>query len=178
MMDLTELTTLLSTLLGVLAPLGGVGAFMYRRQNKRLKEAETQLAEINVTKGKVEAQSESWHIIKEQNDSLSALNQQLIERNQALVNMNAAKEDRHQEDIKDWQERFDKAVDRTREVQRENAQLAADKVELIKRNASLEARIAYISGWVCKDANCDHGIPPRDRLKGKTFKNPITDKQP
>ena len=49
-MDITEITTMLGTILGIITPLGGVGAWLYRKQNKRLKEAEAALAEANVSK--------------------------------------------------------------------------------------------------------------------------------
>ncbi|MDE6511519.1 MAG: hypothetical protein K2L00_05450, partial [Muribaculaceae bacterium] len=57
-MDLSEITTMLGTLLGVLTPLGGAGAWFYRKQNKRLKEAETKLAEVSVDKGRIEAKKQ------------------------------------------------------------------------------------------------------------------------
>lgn len=65
-MDITEITTMLGTILGIITPLGGVGAWLYRKQNKRLKEAEAALAEANVSKAKVESKADEWNIWKEQ----------------------------------------------------------------------------------------------------------------
>ncbi|MDE5975765.1 MAG: hypothetical protein K2G69_04375, partial [Muribaculaceae bacterium] len=103
-MDITEITTMLGTIVGIITPLGGVGAWLYRKQAKRLKEAEANLAEANVSKARIEGKSDEWHIWKEQCESLSQLNHTLTERNEKLVQMNAEKEDRHQQDIKDWEE--------------------------------------------------------------------------
>ena len=58
-MDITAITTMLGTILGIITPLGGVGAWLYRKQNKRLKEAEAALAEANVSKAKIETISRS-----------------------------------------------------------------------------------------------------------------------
>lgn len=152
-----ELSTILLSIISTATPLIGSGVWFFRKQNKRIKDAEASVAEINVTKAKVEAKAEDWHIWKEQNDALSEQNQKLIERNKQLVDMNAEKEDRHQEDIKDWESRFDKAVDRTREVQRENASLHEDIVELTKQNGSLKLELEKVR---CNDLSCPFRLPP------------------
>lgn len=168
-MDIAELTTIFGTLLGVLTPLGGVGAWLYRKQNKRLKESEAQLAEANVSKAKIESKADEWHILKEQIETLSVYNKDLTERNRELVQMNADKEDRHQQDIKDWEDRFDKQTDRLRSVQRDLIAANEREKNLIQRTGVLMRRIQYLLTWICKKGDCDHGIPPRERLKGYVF---------
>ncbi|MDE6717784.1 MAG: hypothetical protein K2J70_06295 [Muribaculaceae bacterium] len=170
-MDITEITTMLGTIVGIITPLGGFGAWQYRKQNKRLKEAETKLAEVNVDNAKMQGKSEEWRIWKEQNEALSELNQKLTDRNEKLVKMNADKEDRHQQDIKDWEERFTNQTTYLRGVQRDLIAANEREKEHIRREAVLERRIAYLFTWICKKADCDHGEPPRERLKGHVFKD-------
>lgn len=93
-MNLQEITIMLATSGGITTFWGTFGAWQYRKQNKRLKEAETKLAEVNVEKAKIEGKSDEFHIWKEQFESLSQLNHTLTERNEKLVQMNAEKEDR------------------------------------------------------------------------------------
>ena len=156
-MDLSEITTMLGTLLGVLTPLGGAGAWFYRKQNKRLKEAETKLAEVNVDKGRIEAKKQETDRLLAQIDHQQSTIDKLTERNEKLVQMNAEKEDRHQQDIKDWQDRFDRATDRTREVQREREQLANDKVTLVEQIGELKLDLAKLK---CEDTGCPFRKPP------------------
>lgn len=168
-MDIMEITTMLGTIVGIITPLGGFGAWIYRKQAKRLKEAETQLAEANVQRAKIEGKSEEWHIWKEQCEALSELNAKLTERNEKLVQMNADKEDRHQQDIKDWEERFTNQTTYLRGVQRDLIAANEREKNLIQRIGILMRRIQYLITWICKDSNCDHGEPPRERLRGHTF---------
>ena len=168
-MDIAEITTMLGTIVGIITPLGGFGAWLYRKQNKRLKESEARLAEANVEKAKIEGKSNEWHIWKEQCEALSELNRDLTERNKQLVAINAEKEDRHQQDIKDWEERFTNQTVYLRGVQRDLVAANDREKNLILRIGVLMRRIQYLLTWICKDANCDHGKPPRERLKGHQF---------
>lgn len=168
-MDIMELGTMLATSGGITTLLGFIGAWQYRKQNKRLKEAEAQLAEANVNKAKMEGKSDEWHIWKEQNEALSALNRDLTERNKELVQMNAEKEDRHQRDIKDWESRFTEQTTYLRGVQRDLIASNEREKNLIQRIGVLMRRIQYLITWICKKGDCDHGEPPRERLRGHTF---------
>lgn len=170
-MEIMELTTVLGTLLGTLTPLGGVGVWLYRKQNKRLKEAEAQLAETNVSKAKIEGKADEWHIWKEQCEALSDQNKALIERNEKLVQMNADKEDRHQADIKDWEERFTNQTTYLRGVQRDLIAANEREKDHLRKEGQLEKRLAVALNWICKKANCDHGEPPRERLKGRKYED-------
>lgn len=155
--DMNELSTVLITIISSIIPLLGGGVIIFRKQNKRIKNAEALLAEVNVDKARVETKAEDWHIWKEQAEMLSEQNKALIERNSAFVQMNAEKEDRHLADIKDWESRFDKAVDRTREVQRENAELHEKIVQQTKKIGDLELELQKNR---CETYDCPFREPP------------------
>lgn len=166
---LNELNEVWSAILGTLSACGGIGSLLYVRHNKRMKALEAQLAEANVKKAHMEGKSDEWHIWKEQCESLSALNTALTERNKELVAINAEKEDRHQQDIKDWEGRFTEQTTYLRSVQRDLIAANEREKNHIRREGLLERRIAYLLTWICKRSDCDHGEPPRERLKGHVF---------
>lgn len=172
-MDLQEIITLLGTLLGVLTPIGGVSVFMYRKQGKRLKNTEVALAEANVEKAKMESR-------KDQITLLSDMNASLIERNDKLVKMNAEKEDRHQQDIKDWEERFTKQTEVLRTSQRHEKELADEVIRLTEENGRLKVELEKKR---CDDLNCAFRLPPnaytppkKDTTKDEYFSK-ITDRK-
>lgn len=142
-MDLSELSVMLGSILGVLTPLGGVGVFMYRRQNKRLKDAEVKMAEA-------QAKAEDWHIWKEQCEKLHEGNMMLMERNAKLIQINAEKEDRHAEDLREKEDRFKDQTTRLREVQRELIASQQREIEHVRREAQLERRCDHYKEWMCK----------------------------
>ena len=152
-----ELGTMLATSGGFTTIVGIYGAWQYRKQNKRLKESEAKLAEVNVDKGRIEAKKQETDRLLAQIDHQQSTIDKLTERNEKLVQMNAEKEDRHQQDIKDWQDRFDRATDRTREVQREREQLANDKVALVEQIGDLKLELAKKK---CEDTECPFRKPP------------------
>lgn len=154
---MNELSTVLLTIISTVAPLIGGGSWFFHRQNKRLKEAEARLAEVNVDKAKVETRAEDWHIWKEQCEALTEQNKSLIERNTQFVKINAEKEDRHQQDIKDWEERFTKQTEYLRGVQRELTSAIEDKVTLTKENGELKVKLEKFR---CDDLDCPFRLPP------------------
>lgn len=141
-MELSELSVMLGSILGVLTPLGGVGVFMYRRQNKRLKDAEVKMAEA-------QAKAEDWHIWKEQCEKLHEGNLMLMERNAKLIQINAEKEDRHAEDLREKEDRFKDQTTRLREVQRELIAVQQREVEHVRREAQLERERDHFKEWRC-----------------------------
>lgn len=149
-METMDLLTTLGTYLGLLTPVGGITVFFYRKQAKKLKDAEVKLAEISIDKAKIETRADDWHIWREQNERLGEANLQLIERNQNLIKMNAEKEDRHQQDIKDWEGRFDSQTDRLREIQRALTSANAREVELTRRLGEAELERDHYKQWMCK----------------------------
>lgn len=149
-MNLTEITTMLSTFAGIITSLGGFGVWLYRKQAKRLREAETQLAEVQVDKARIESKADEFHIWKEQCEALSGQNRALIERNTELVRINADKEDRHQQDIKDWEERFTNQTTYLRGVQRDLIESNEREKEHIRREAQLERERDHYKMWMCR----------------------------
>ena len=166
---INELNEIWTAVLGTLSACGGIGGVFFYAHNKKMKALEAALAEANVNKAKVESKADEWHIWKEQCEALSELNHKLTERNQKLVDMNAEKEDRHQQDIKDWESRFTDQTTYLRGVQRDLISANEREKEHIRREGVLERRVAYLITWICKKSDCDHGVPPRDRLKGHRF---------
>lgn len=153
MIDFAELSTALGTFAGLITTFGGIGTWLYRRQNKRLKEAEAKLAEVQVEKAKMETKADDWHIWKEQADALTELNKELMSRNSDLIRANAEKEDRHQQDIKDWEERFTNQTNVLRATNREYNQFVKDAGERekshLKQIDELERRCDYLELWQC-----------------------------
>ena len=168
-MEVSDIITLLGSLLGSVTAIGGVGVFMYHKQNKRLKELEVSQAEMSVAKARIETQAEDWHIWKEQNDALFAQNKALIDRNNELIASNREKEDAHQQDLRDWEARFTDQTRVLRDTQREFRDTLNKHIDLAQENGDLREENTYLRQWLCKDADCDHGKPPRERLKGKKF---------
>lgn len=149
MIDFAEVSASLGTVVSIFTALGGIGVWQYRKQNKRLKDAEVLLSEVQVEKARMETKADDWHIWKEQCETLMELNKRLTDRNKELVEMNADKEDRHQKDIKDWEERFDSQTDRLREVQRALVAANEREVELAKDNSRLQKERDHYFFWRC-----------------------------
>lgn len=168
-MDLSEITTILGTLLGVLTPLGGAGAWFYRKQNKRLKEAETKLAEVNVDKGRNEAKEQESNRLLAQIDHQQVTIDKYIDRYDALVAKCAAMEDQHQGDLKDWAERYSEQTQIVRDQRKELTEMHVREKEHIRKEGVLQRRIQYLINFICKRTECDHGIPPRQHLVGCRF---------
>lgn len=156
-MNLQEIITLLGTVLGILTPLGGFGVFMYRKQGKRLKNAEAALAEVSVDKAKAEAKNEESAILERQIAQLSDLNEKQMTRNKELIQMNAEKEDRHQQDIKNWEERFTKQTEVLRAAQRNEKERADEVIRLTKENGLLKLELEKKR---CDDLDCAFRLPP------------------
>ncbi len=164
-----ELSTILISSMSGTGLTGLVAAIVYYKHNKKMKALEAQLAEANVKKAHMEGKADEWHIWKEQVESLSDHNKELVERNKELVTMNAEKEDRHQEDLKECEERYRQQTLFLRDRQGELVAALEREREHVRREGVLERRIAYLLTWICKKSDCDHGIPPRERLKGHVF---------
>lgn len=156
-MEMAEITTLLGTVLGVMAPLIGTGIWRYRRQNKRLKDAEAKLAEVNVDKAKVEAKVEDWHLWKEQLEAEREHVKFQNERIAELLKENDAKDDRHRQDIKDWEDRFTKQTEYLRGVQRGLTQSYEEKLQLTQEKGELGIELEKKR---CDNMDCPWRQPP------------------
>ena len=156
---MNELSTVLTTILSTLLPLICGGGWLYRRQNKKLKEAEVMLAEVNVDKGRIEAKEQESDRLLKQIDHQQSTIDKLTERNEKLVQMNAEKEDRHQQDIKDWEDRFTNQTNFLRGVQRELLSKTQAEIDHAKRESELERERDFYKMWFCQrefgDEKCD-----------------------
>ncbi len=129
--------------MGAIAPVGGLGVWMYRRQNRKLKDVE-------VEKARLEAKADDWHIWKEQCDKLDESNQHLIDRNDQLVKMNADKEDRYQADLAEKEERFNKQTDFLRGIQRQLVDANREITKLTAHIGHVERERDHYKQWFCK----------------------------
>lgn len=201
-----NLIEILGAITGALTAFGGLGTWLYKKQNKRLKEAEAKLkeaeaqkAEVDVEKARIEGKSNEWHIWKEQCEALSEQNKHLIERNDQLVKMNAEKEDRHQQDIKDWEERFTNQTTYLRGVQRDYTAVLERENAHIRRESQLEKELNHYKMWKCyredngKKEGCGRRKPKQpipikyipldsegdfcDKYRAETIDNEKTDKE-
>jgi hypothetical protein len=157
-----ELTTIMTTAAGVIASLGGIGAVIYRRQSKRLKEAEASLAEANAKKMEAD-------VMEEQITMLSSLNKQLLDRNTQLVTMNTDKETRHQTDMADWQQRYDAQTERLRSVQDEHLKCLDHEKEYLCRIAAVEKERDFYKQWHC----CREFGEGKDKCVRRKPKQPV-----
>lgn len=148
---------MLGTLLGVLTPLGGAGAWFYRKQNKRLKEAETKLAEVNVDKGRNEAKEQEANRLLAQIDHQQKTIDTLMEQNQKLVLASAEKEDRYQDDLKEWASRYTEQTHLVRKLNADSVEAHNREKEHIRRESELELELAKLK---CEDTDCPFRKPP------------------
>lgn len=188
-MDITELTTMLGTLLGVLAPLGGVGVWAYRKQNKRLKESEAKLAEISVEKAKYDATNDR---INDLHSVIAVLNKTEVEQSQRISELNHAlnvKEDEKRalkessdNEIQDKKLQIrnltEKALQSEHEVNRVNGLLnkAKDRItQLTEERDQERADKEYYKQWKCIKSQCNDPEgrrPPNSKLATQTFVDP------
>lgn len=172
-----QIGTVLITIISTLAPAVTAGSWLYRRQNKRLKETEVQLSEVNVEKAKIESKADEWNLWKEQCEELRTecreqreANRELMARNNELVKSNREKEDHYQESVDEIEARFAKQTEVLRAANRDNTELYKRIAMLEREKGELQAALVYAQTWVCKRSDCDHGDPPRERLRGQKFK--------
>lgn len=141
-MDLSEITTMLGTIVGIVTPILGAGAWKYKQQNKRLKEAEAQLAEISVDKGRIEAQKENEERLLRQIDHQQETIDKYVERYDNLVVKYDEREDKHQEELSE----------KTTLIRKLNADQVASlerEKDHIRKEARLEKERDHYKQWHC-----------------------------
>lgn len=146
---MNELSTVLISIISTLAGSGGIAGLLFWRQSRRLKESEARLAEVSVKKAEMEAQNDQWQIFKEEYEAVSRMNLQLIERNEKLVAMNAEKEDRHQQDLNEKEDRFCKQTEFLRDIQRELVDALEREKGHIRENARIQRERDHYFNWRC-----------------------------
>lgn len=177
-MDMTEITTMLGTLLSVLAPLGGVGVWMYRKQNKRLKESEAKLAEINVEKASLDFEKER---IKYLHEIIDNYNKTDVEHSKRIAELNHAlniKEDELRDKTVQIRSLTEKVYSSEQEVNRVQDLLNDSKDEIIRRTEERdeERRLKeYYKRWRCEKNTCldpEGRRPPNSKLAAEMYVHP------
>lgn len=177
-MDLSEITTMLGTLTGVFTALGGVGAWRYHKQNKRLKDAETKLAEINVEKARVDFEKERVNhlhkIIENYNKTEVEHSQRISELNHALN----VKEDELRDNTVQIRKLTEQCYASEQEVNRVQDLLNDAKDEIIRRTEERDQERAdkeYYKQWKCIKSQCNDPEgrrPPNSKLADQVFVDP------
>lgn len=151
-MDWITLISALGTLLGGL----GLGMFTKAGRVKSQSDAYKAMAEgyefrIDALHDVVKKcnETEKMHAtrISEQNAALNDKTDQIRKLTNELI-----ASERKANEVND---RLTREQEKTAELERENGDLREEN--------------AYLRQWVCEKAECDNGIPPRERLKGKRF---------
>lgn len=169
------LFTLLSPVLGCSTLLSYI---MYRRANRRIKDAEADKAKAEADKAKAEVeQAKAEGVSKE----VERLHRQL-DKFQTIFDNLAGMEQSHTERMSNLNNTIDSLIDRNRELsQRLNEAEAIcrrDKDEITRLTAKLgvaERRIDYLNTWRCERADCQDprgAKPPRAKLRGLKYAPP------
>lgn len=148
-MDIMELATMLATSGGITTLLGAFGAWQYRKQNKRLKESEAKLAEVNVDKGRSEAKEQEVNRLLLQIDHQQKTIDKYIERYDSLVAKSAEREDQYQADLKDWSERYTEQTHIVRDQRKELTEMHEREKDHIRREVQLEKERDHYKNWRC-----------------------------
>lgn len=149
-MMLDQLSEILIAVMGSGGVVGVLSEIRYRRQNKRLKESEAKIAEINVDKGRTEARKQEIDRLLVQVDHQQKTIDTLMERNQELVGQLAEKENRHQAEM----------ADKTKQIRSVNADYFA-ATEREKDHLRRENELCLeLATKKCEDINCPFRQPP------------------
>lgn len=178
---LNQLSTVLVSVISTGGLTGFIGAVAYRKYNRKMKDLEAQLKSEEVSKARIESKADEWHIWKDQCEAMSGQNKVLIERNQQLVEINAEKEDRHMQDLKEKEERFNKQTDFLRGVQRDLVSALEREKAHIRREGALERERDLYKLWHCRSKVCTKNSPdpagrqpPNPNIMGMEFRLPET----
>ena len=178
MIDLAEVTTALGTLVTTFTALGGVGVWLYRKQNKRLKESEAKLSEIAVQKANLDFEKERINHLHEIIDNY---NKTEIEHSKRISDLNHAlnaKEDESRDKTLQIRNLTEKVYTSEQEVNRVQDLLNDAKDEIIKRTEERDEerrRKEYYKRWRCEKSICqdpDGRIPPNSKLSTETYIHP------
>ncbi|MBD5231689.1 MAG: hypothetical protein HDS66_06020 [Bacteroidales bacterium] len=178
MIDFSEISAALGTLSSVLALFGGVGVWLYRKQNKRLKESEAMLSEINVEKAKLDFDKER---INHLHQIIENYNKTEIEHSQRISDLNHAlnvKEDECRDKTLQIRNLTEKLYTSEQEVNRVQDLLNDTKDELLKRTEERDEerrKKEYYKRWRCEKSYCkdpDGRQPPNSKLATEDYVHP------
>ncbi|MDE7402018.1 MAG: hypothetical protein K2M87_01250 [Muribaculaceae bacterium] len=145
-MGLSDIITLLGSLLGLVTGIGGLGVFLYHKQNKRLKDAEAKAAEVaaaNAERTADEARIKALHDIIELNNKTE------IEHAARIADLN------HQCD--ELRDRNHKLSDRLYDSESECNRLNDEKAALLAENGRLKLELEKKR---CDKLKCGDRQPP------------------
>lgn len=157
--------------------LGGGGvttivcSVLYRNQNKRLKEAEAKLAEINVDKGRIEAKTQEVDRLLAQIDHQQVTIDKYIERYDAQQAKNAEREDQYQADLKDWASRYTEQTQLVRKLNSDLIDAHNREKQHIRHTARLQTERDFYFDWHCEreygdgEEDCDRRKPRQKHPK-------------
>lgn len=149
-MDIMELGTMLATSGGLTTLIGVFGAWQYRKQNKRLKEAEAKLAEVNVDKGRNEAKDQETNRLLAQIDHQQKTIDKYIERYDSLVATMGEREDQYQGDLKEWASRYTEQTQLVRKLNADVVDAHNREKQHIRHSAKLQAERDFYKDWHCR----------------------------
>lgn len=136
---------------------------LYRKTNKRLKEAEVRQRET-------EAQSGVFAMYEERlthaNQTIEAHNQTIAHQSETIATLNDALDGKT--------ERIRKISDELYDSERKINDLNDKLVERTEEVGKLEVIVTKLRSWRCEKNDCEHRIPPSKVIKGKTFDEDIT----
>lgn len=140
---------------------------MYRRQNRKLKDAEVALSEVNVEKGRIEAKKEETVRLLMQIDHQQSTIDKMIRHNDELVKNYGEREDKYQDELKEWSDRYSEQTKRVVKLNSDVISGHEREKELILKNSRLEKERDYYELWKCYrehnglEDGCDRRYPPQ-----------------
>lgn len=178
MIDFAEISTALGTLVSVLTTFGGVGIWLYRKQNKRLKESEAKLSEINVENARLNFEKERVNHLHE---IIENYNKTEVEHSQRISDLNHAlnvKDDELRDKTLQIRNLTEKVYTSEQEVNRVQDLLNDSKDEIIKLTEERDEerrKKEYYKRWRCEKSICqdpEGRIPPNSKLSAETYVHP------
>lgn len=149
--------------IAVEAFLGGtslVSFILYRRQTKRMKDAEALNAEIeadqhqfDLYKAQLEHCSES---VEQHNETIKHQSETICTLNEALDGKTA---------------RIRELTDKLWQSEQESNERNAQIIEKTERIGQLELQCQKYKDWHCRVASCPNRLPPNPTLKGRKFED-------
>lgn len=162
------LYTLLSAVLGCSTLLGFI---LYRKANRRIKDAEADKAKAEADKAKAEVeQAKAEGVSKE----VERLHRQL-DKFQTIFDNLAGMEQSHTKRMSDLNNTIDSLIDRNRELSQRLAASQENVTQLTAKLGVAERRIDYLNTWRCERTDCQDprgAKPPRTKLRGLKYAPP------
>lgn len=166
---ISELSSILITAISSVTGTGGIAAIFLWKHNKKMRELERQLKNLEVSKAKIDGKGDEFHLLQEvmeyTQQELASLRKESVEREEWWRERDAKKDSKIEELTRIIRDQ--RAV-----ISTKDEQIQAEKdlnTEYERVIAELTEENTYLNLWACHKAECDNGIPPRGRLKGMKF---------